>query len=52
MVFSYRNNITLKQMKFNGIDIECVRSTWYIGLIFDSNLNFNSHADIISKKMS
>jgi len=52
MIFTYRNSFSLQSVKFNGADIECVRSMRYLGLIFDNNLNFDAHIDMVASKMS
>jgi len=52
MIFSYRSSFSLQSVKFNDVDIECVSSMRYLGLIFDNNLNFNAHVSMITSKMS
>ena len=52
MLFSYKGNYRLQPIRFDAMDVECVSSIRYLGLIFDSNLNFKSHIDTIASKMS
>ena len=52
MLFSYKGNYRLQPIRFDAMDVEWVSSMRYLGLIFDSNLNFKSHVDIIASKMS
>ena len=52
MVFSYRNDFDLHYIKLSGVNVECVKSMRYLGVIFDNNLNFKLHTEMIASKLS
>ena len=52
MLFSYKANYSLQPIIFNAMDVESVKTMRYLWLVFDSNLNFRSHVEMIANKMS
>ena len=52
IIFSYRQSLQLDPIYIGGSQIEGICSTKFLGLNVDNNLNFHSHVDYISNKIS
>ena len=42
----------MDSVEFSGVNIESVNSMSYLGVIFDNNLNFKCHTEMIASKLS
>ena len=52
IIFSYGKKFTLDQIRFGENFISSTDSTKFLGIMIDNHLNFKSHVDMISLKIS
>ena len=52
IVFSHTSFYNLPSIQINNTEIECVKSTRFLGLILDHNLRFHEHVNMGSAKIS
>ena len=52
MIFSYRKQLHLTNIKIGSATIEETNYFKFLGIIFDKHLTFKHHVDVIARKIS